>query len=495
MKKYILSIDAGTTSSRALVIDHQGVIVSKAQFEFTQFYPQPGWVEHDAIEIWETQKKAIVQALKEGGISPGDIAGIGITNQRETTVVWNRTTGLPVANAIVWQDRRTSERCDKLKADGVTDVFKKKTGLLLDAYFSGTKLEWILNDQNLRQQAENGELAFGTIDTWLIWNLSGGKDHVTDPSNASRTLLYNIHTLSWDAELMSILSIPKSLLPEVKDSSGNLARTNLDVFGAEVPISGIAGDQQAALFGQLCVEPGMVKNTYGTGCFVVMNTGNVAIDSKNGLLTTIGWKIGKEVSYALEGSIFVAGALIQWLRDELKIIDSAMEVEELASSVPDNGGVTIIPAFTGLGTPYWDQYARGAILGLTRGSGRGHIARAALEAIALRTMDVVSVMNSDSGIPVKELRVDGGASKNNLLLQIQANLLNTRIVRPKEVETTALGAAFLAGLGCGFWKNLDELSSVWSADKKFQPDNSTNIEPIKLNWTKGIKATAGWALP
>ncbi|MDX1286068.1 MAG: glycerol kinase GlpK, partial [Draconibacterium sp.] len=458
MEKYILSLDAGTTSNRAILFNHSGEIINVAQQEFEQIYPQAGWVEHNPKTIWETQLKVAKEVVQSQNISAEQIAGIGITNQRETTVVWNRETGEPIYNAIVWQDRRTASICDELKEKGHEKLFAIKTGLVIDAYFSGTKIKWILdNVEGARKLANEGKLAFGTVDTWLIWKLSGGKLHITDVSNASRTLIYNIHTLEWDSELLKILDIPKEILPEVKASSDFYGTTSKEIFDKEVPISGIAGDQQAALFGQMCIEEGMVKNTYGTGCFVVMNTGEKPIESKNKLLTTIGWQIGHKVTYALEGSIFIGGAVVQWLRDQLGIIKSSSEIEDLACQVENNGGVSFVQGFVGLGAPHWDQYATGAIIGLSRGTGKAHIARAALEAIAFRSMEVIETMVEDSGIDLNELRVDGGAAVNNLLMQIQSDSINTKVVRPKVTETTALGAAYLAGLAVGFWKNIEEI--------------------------------------
>jgi glycerol kinase len=488
MKDYILSIDAGTTSSRALIFDHEGKQVGLAQYEFSQFFPQESWVEHDAEEIWETQKKAIRDALKNANISPEQLAGIGITNQRETTVVWNKDTGKPIHNAIVWQDRRTASICDELRANGHTSLFQEKTGLVLDAYFSGTKIQWILNqDPYFHQLAEQGKLLFGTIDSWLIWNLTNGKLHITDPSNASRTLCYNIHTLRWDEELCSLLKVPMSILPQVVPSSGIAAHAKLDDWNIEVPISGIAGDQQAALFGQLCFQPGEVKNTYGTGCFCVMNTGDKPVVSQNKMLTTIAWQLDGKVTYALEGSVFIAGALIQWLRDGLEMIESAKEIEALAASVTDNGGVTFISALAGLGAPYWDPMATGAIFGITRGTTKGHIARAALEAITMRSREIIFEMQKDAGVVFKNLRVDGGASMNNLMMQIQADLLHSDVIRPKTTETTAIGAAFLAGLGTGFWKNTDELQSIWEEDKVFKPEQNPQTQRIINMWNDRMK--------
>ncbi len=494
MSKYILAIDAGTTSNRAVLVNHSGKIVETSQREFEQIFPEPAWVEHDPEEIWATQKYVIRDLLKKKSISPSEIAAIGITNQRETTIVWNRKTGKPVYNAIVWQDRRTAAFCDELKKAGHEEVIKEKTGLLLDAYFSGTKIRWILdNVPGARDEAEKGNLAFGTVDTWLVWRLTHGKQHLTEVSNASRTLLFNIHTLEWDKELLEILDIPESMLPEVKSSSELMGHTVEEHFGGEIPISGIAGDQQAALFGQMCVEPGMAKNTYGTGCFMVMNTGDKAIVSKNKLLTTIAWKINDEVSYALEGSIFIGGAVVQWLRDKLHIINSAKEVEALAASVEDNGGVYFVPAFVGLGAPHWDQYATGTITGLSRGSTDAHIARAALESIALQSMDVIQAMAEDSGINLTELRVDGGAVANNLLLQIQADVIQKKVIRPEIIETTAIGAAYLAGLAVGFWDGIDELKKQWAVERSFEPkSDSGEFDALVANWNKALSRSKNW---
>ena len=450
MEKYILALDQGTSSSRAIVFDKSGSTKAVAQKEFTQIFPKPGWVEHNPMEIWSSQASVIAEAITSIDINGLDIAAIGITNQRETTIVWDAETGDPVYNAIVWQDRRTSEYCDILKKDGLTDMIRSKTGLIIDAYFSATKIRWILeNVPGAREKAEQGKLRFGTVDTWLIWMLTRGEVHVTDVSNASRTMVYNIHDLCWDKELLELFGIPQSMMPEVKSSSEVYGYTKTTLFAHEVPIAGIAGDQQAALFGQMCTEPGAVKNTYGTGCFLLMNSGDKPITSSNNLLTTIAWKIGDKVNYALEGSIFVAGSVVQWLRDGLGIIRSSSEVEELAASVPDNGGVYFVPALTGLGAPYWDQYAQGCIHGISRGTKAAHIARAALEGIAFQTMDIVNAMQKDAGVELAELKVDGGASRNNLLMQFQADILGTSVIRPKVTETTALGAAYLAGLAVG----------------------------------------------
>ena len=488
MKKYILSIDAGTTSSRAILFDKKGNQISISQFEFNQFFPKESWVEHDPIEIWETQLKAIKNVINESKINVDEIDSIGITNQRETTVIWNKNTGQPVYNAIVWQDRRTAFICDELKANGFEKSFYDKTGLVLDAYFSGTKIKWILDsDPQVRELANNGDLLFGTIDTWLIWNLTGGKCHMTDYSNASRTLMFNIHTLKWDKELLSILNIPNTLLPEVVDSSKKIGFSEKSILGSEIQICGVAGDQQAALFGQMCINPGDVKNTYGTGCFCMMNTGKKAVKSNNKMLTTIAWKIGKETTYALEGSVFIAGALVQWLRDQLNIIKDSSEIETLASSVKDSGGVTFISALSGLGAPYWNPTATGAIMGITRGTQKGHIARAALEAIALRSLEIITEMEKDSGTKFNKLKVDGGASNNNLLMQIQSNFLKTTVVRPRTTETTALGAAFLAGLGSGFWSSSEEIKDLWKIDKVFNPSDNRNDQLVLNNWKKRIK--------
>ena len=494
MQKYILSLDAGTTSNRAILFNHSGEIVAAAQQEFEQIYPQSGWVEHNAETIWETQLKVARDVIQNAGISASQIAGIGITNQRETTVIWNCETGKPIYNAIVWQDRRTASFCDELKEKGLEKNVAEKTGLVIDAYFSGTKIKWILdNVAGARELSKSGKLAFGTVDTWLIWNLTNGKLHVTDVSNASRTLIYNIHTLKWDTELLEILDIPAKILPKVRPSSEFYGLSSIEIFGAEIPISGIAGDQQAALFGQMCIYPGMVKNTYGTGCFVVMNTGNKPIASKHKLLTTIGWQIGDEVTYAIEGSIFIGGAVVQWLRDQLGIIKSSSEIEELAKQVESSGGVSFVQGFVGLGAPHWDQYATGAIIGLRRGTGKAHIARAALEAIAFRTMEVIDVMVEDSGIELNELRVDGGAAINNLLMQIQADAIQTKVVRPKVTETTALGAAYLAGLAVGFWKNMDEIKQQWQVDRNFEPYSDTNqIKKVIKDWKRAVERSKHW---
>jgi glycerol kinase len=485
MQEYILAIDAGTTSSRAIVFNKNGETVGLSQHEFPQYFPKEGWVEHDALEIWQTQLKAMKEVIEQPNVGANAIASIGITNQRETTVLWNRETGIPVHKAIVWQDRRTAFICEQLSEH--TSTFYEKTGLILDAYFSGTKIKWIL-DQNpeLRKAAENGELAFGTIDSWLIWNLTKEAVHVTDVTNASRTLLFNIHTLQWDEELLNLLDIPKSLLPHVVSCSEKVGKTEAKLLGQEITISGIAGDQQAALFGQMCVNEGDVKNTYGTGCFCIMNTGNKAVASKNKMLTTIGYQLDGKVTYALEGSIFTAGALVQWLRDKLEIIDQASDIESLANTVDNNGGITFVPALSGLGAPYWDPQATGIIVGITRGTEKGHIARAALEAIALRTRDIIIEMEKDAGASFTSLKVDGGASNNNLLMQIQANLLQTEVIRPETTETTALGAAFFAGLAVGYWQNLEALKDIWKKDKSFFPVNNPQNDKILSQWTSRV---------
>lgn len=488
MKKYVLALDQGTTSSRTIIFGHDGEICSVAQKEFTQIFPKPGWVEHNPLEIWSSQASTIAEAVTNIGINGEQIAAIGITNQRETTIVWDAETGAPVYNAIVWQDRRTAEYCDELVAQGLTDMIRSKTGLILDAYFSGTKVRWILeNVPGAREKAEAGKLRFGTVDTWLIWNLTRGQVHVTDVSNASRTLLYNIHTLEWDKEMLELLNIPASMLPEVKSSSEVYGVTSPSLFAHEVPISGIAGDQQAALFGQMCTEPGSVKNTYGTGCFLLMNTGDKAILSKNNLLTTIAWKIGDTVNYALEGSIFVGGSVIQWLRDGLQIVKESPETEAMAESVEDNAGVYFVPALTGMGAPYWDPYAKGTITGITRGTTRAHIARAALEGIAFQTMDIVNAMKADAGVDLGDLKVDGGASKNNYLMQFQSDILDTNVVRPTCVETTAKGAAYLAGLAVGFWGSIDEIKAQWAIDKTFAPTMpAEKAQQVKDGWADAM---------
>ena len=488
-KKYILALDQGTSSSRAIVFDHDGNIRSTAQQEFTQHFPKPGWVEHDPMEIWASEAAVIAEAISKIGINGLDIAAIGITNQRETTIVWDAETGAPVYNAIVWQDRRTSEFCDSLKAKGLVDKIREKTGLIIDAYFSGTKIKWILdNVPGARERAEAGKLRFGNVDSWLVWQLTRGEVHVTDVSNASRTMLFNINTLEWDRELMELLGVPASMMPRVCSSSEVYGYTKTTIFAHEVPIAGIAGDQQAALFGQMCTTPGSVKNTYGTGCFLLMNTGEKPILSKNNLLTTVAWKIGETVNYALEGSIFVGGSVVQWLRDGLGIIRSSSEIEALATSVPDNGGVYFVPALTGMGAPYWDQYAHGVICGITRGTTAAHIARAALEGIAFQTMDIVSAMERDAGVPLAELKVDGGASRNNLMMQFQADILGANVIRPEVTETTALGACYLAGLAVGYWSSLDEIKQQWKAERTFAPSGA-DMTASKDGWKDAISRT------
>jgi len=497
MEKYILSLDSGTTSNRAILFDHSGKIVGSAQKEFDQIFPQSAWVEHDPRLIWETLLQVTRDVMHQHNVKPAQIAGIGITNQRETTIVWDRETGVPVYNAIVWQDRRTAGFCNELKERGLEKTITDKTGLIIDAYFSATKIRWILDHvEGAQQKAKAGKLLFGTVDSWLVWNLTGGKLHITDITNASRTLLFNIHTLQWDTDLLSLFNIPAEMLPEVKRSSEIYGFTEASCLGGEIAIAGIAGDQQAALFGQMCTEKGMVKNTYGTGCFVVMNTGGKPVASKNKLLTTIGWQIGNDVTYALEGSIFIGGAVVQWLRDQLGIIRSSSEIEALASEVEDNGGVSFVQGFVGLGAPHWDQYATGTIIGLTRGTGKAHIARAALEAIAFRSMEVIETMVSDSEIELSELRVDGGAAVNNLLMQIQADAIGRNVVRPKITETTALGAAYFAGLAVSFWDNIEVLRGQWQVDRTFVPGkNESGIDKTIANWKKAIERCKNWNNP
>jgi glycerol kinase len=491
MNDYILAIDAGTTSSRAILFDRKGNTVGVSQHEFTQYFPKESWVEHDATEIWETQLLAIREVLQNQSITASQIHAMGITNQRETTILWNRKTGIPVHNAIVWQDRRTASICETLEKAGKAPLFYEKTGLLLDAYFSGTKIKWILDqDPELRTQAEKGELAFGTVDSWLIWNLTQGAVHVTDVTNASRTLLFNIHSLDWDQELLDALDIPKALLPKVVSCSEKVGSTAEGLFDSSVPISGIAGDQQAALFGQMCIDTGDVKNTYGTGCFCIMNTGTTPVQSKNKMLTTIGYQLNGEVHYALEGSVFVAGAAVQWLRDQLGIISSAPEIEALAETVENNGGVTFIPALAGLGAPHWDPHATGSIIGITRGTQKGHIARATLEAIAMRTKEIITAMQKDADITFKSLKVDGGGSTNNLLMQIQSNLLGVEVIRPETTETTALGAAFFAGLASGYWPSVESLSDIWKIDKQFSPLENEETQKIVSKWNERISKTS-----
>ena len=494
MNEFILALDQGTTSSRAIVFDRNGLLVASAQKEFTQYYPKPGWVEHDPEEIWSTQAGVALEAITKAGLESSDIAAIGITNQRETTVLWNRKTGKPVYNAIVWQDRRTADYCDRLKREGKSSEILKKTGLIIDAYFSATKIRWILdNVREARKLAEDGQLAFGTIDSWLVWNLSKGKLHITDVSNASRTMLFNIHTLNWDEELLKIFNIPSAILPEVRSSSEIYGKTE-GHFSTSIPVAGIAGDQQAALFGQMCTEPGMVKNTYGTGCFMMMNIGRKPIESKSKLLTTIAWRIGNETYYALEGSIFIAGAVVQWLRDGLGIIKNSGDVEKLASKVKDTEGVYFVPAFAGLGAPYWNQHARGTLVGITRGSTSAHIARAALDSIAYQTLEVLLAMQKDSGIDIRELRVDGGATINNNLMQFQADLLQSKVVRPKITETTALGAAYLAGLAVNYWSNINEIRQQWQIDRTFSPQIKENeTHSLIKGWHRAVNAARAWA--
>ena len=491
--RYVLALDQGTTSSRAILFDRSGTPCAVAQQEFPQRFPEPGWVEHDAIEIWGSQAGVMHEVLAKANASARDVAAIGITNQRETTVVWDRATGRPIANAIVWQDRRTAPMCDALRAEGKESSFAERTGLVLDAYFSGTKLKWLLdNVPGARERAHRGELAFGTIDSWLIWQLTGGRVHATDPSNASRTLLFDIRRGAWSDELCAALDVPPSMLPKVVRSSGVCAETAID--GVAVPVAGIAGDQQAALFGQACLEPGLAKNTYGTGCFLLLNTGPDAVASRNSLVTTVAWQCDGPLQYALEGSVFVAGAVVQWLRDGLKVIRTAAEVEALAASVPDNGGVYLVPAFTGLGAPHWDPYARGSIFGLTRGATSAHLARAALESIALQSADVLDAMQKDAGITLSELRVDGGAAANDLLMQIQADVLGVPVVRPKVLETSALGAAYLAGIATGFWQGSDELRRNWQVDRRFEPSMAPDrVAALRARWDKAVERAKAWA--
>lgn len=494
-KKYILAFDQGTTSSRAIVFDQAGSIISIAQKEFSQKFPNSGWVEHDANEIWSTQIGVAAEAVAKSKIEPENIVAIGITNQRETTVVWERATGKPIYNAIVWQDRRTTDYCKELKRSGKDKLIKEKTGLVVDSYFSATKIKWLLdNVEGAREKAEKGELCFGTIDTWLLWNLTRGEAHATDVSNASRTMICNIQTLEWDDELLKLFDIPKSLLPEIKSSSEIYGYAKNVISDANIPIAGIAGDQQSALFGQMCTQSGMVKNTYGTGCFMLMNTGEKMIPSKNNLLTTVAWKVGGVTNYALEGSVFIGGAVVQWLRDGLGIIKNSGDVEELAAKVSDSDGVYIVPAFTGLGTPYWNGNARGTIVGLTRGSTAAHITRAALDSIAFQSMDVLKAMEADSGISIKEFRVDGGATVNDKLMQFQSDILNTNVIRPEITETTALGAAYLAGLAVKFWESIDEIQSQWKVNKTFSPEiDDQKREELTKEWTRAVKAAQAWA--
>ncbi len=487
-EKYILALDQGTTSSRAIIFNHNGEICSVAQKEIRQIFPKPGWVEHDPIEIWSTQLSVASEAIAKFGINPSKIAAIGIANQRETTILWSKKTGKPVYNAIVWQDHRTAEMCDKLISEGSDLIVKQKTGLEVDAYFSATKISWILNNvKGARNMAEKGELAFGTVDSWLLWNLTDGKEHSTDVTNASRTMLFNIHSLCWDKELLKIFDIPENILPQVKSNSHQFNRTSRKLISARIPVCGIAGDQQAAMFGQMCIKPGMVKNTYGTGCFIMANTGNTPVISNNKLITTIAWKIENETTYALEGSVFVAGAVVQWLRDNLNIINSAKQVEGVAGRVDDNGGVYFVPAFTGLGAPHWNQHARGMIYGISRGTTKAHIARAALESIAYQSYDVIKAMEKDIGSNIDYIRADGGASANPILMQFQSDILATRVERPKILETTALGVAYMAGLNIGFWKNKEEIQNGWSVDREFYPVmNQKNVETLIKNWHNAI---------
>lgn len=493
--KYILALDQGTTSSRSIVFDHEGRILGSAQREFKQHYPRPGWVEHDPEEIWVTQLATAREALQQAKASAGDLAAIGSTNQRETTVLWDRHTGKPVHHAIVWQDRRTAAICAEIRNGKWAAELSQRTGLVPDPYFSGTKIKWLLDENDeLRQRAERGEIAFGTVDSWLIWKLTGGKVHATDCSNASRTMLYNIHKLEWDADILARLNVPPAVLPEVRSSSGSFGVAMAEHLGAEVPITGVAGDQQAALFGQACFQPGMLKNTYGTGCFVLLNTGTEAVHSKSGLLTTIAWRLGDEpVQYAIEGSVFIAGAAVQWLRDELQIITSSSQIEKLAMQVTDNGGVYFVPAFVGLGSPYWDTQARGTIVGLTRGANRGHFARAALEAIAYQSRDLMDAMQRDAGTTLSALRVDGGAAVNDFLMQFQSDILNLPVVRPAVTETTALGAAYLAGLAVGYWKNCEKVARNWQVERRFHPKMTPDRrQELYTNWQRAVERARGW---
>ena len=497
MGRYVLALDQGTTSSRAILFDHGGRVVAVKNQEFRQIYPRPGWVEHDPYDIWHSQLQVAREVMQMAGVGPGDIAAIGITNQRETTLVWDRATGDPLHNAIVWQDRRTADLCGRIKDQGQEALFREKTGLVVDPYFSGTKIAWLLdNVPGLRARAERGEVAFGTVDTWLIWKLTGGRVHATDYSNASRTLIFNIHTCDWDDELLGILGIPRAMLPEARPSSGVYGETDPAVLDGAIPIAGVAGDQQAALFGQACFSPGMAKNTYGTGCFMLMNTGRRAVPSQKGLLTTIAWGVDGTVEYALEGSIFIAGAVVQWLRDELKIIEKAADTEPLARSVDDTGGVYLVPAFAGLGAPYWDPYARGTIVGITRGTGRAHLARAALESIAYQTRDVLDAMQADSGIRLEALRVDGGAVVNDFLMQFQADVLGVPVDRPVVNETTALGAAYLAGLAVGFWESREQIQQLWQRDRRFEPqmDEATR-QALYGGWQRAVERSRSWEQP
>jgi glycerol kinase len=494
MPEYILSLDQGTTSSRAIVFNRDGELVALAQKEFTQIFPQSGWVEHDPMEIWSSQTMVATEAVLKAGLTPHDIAAIGITNQRETTILWNKETGKPVYNAIVWQDRRTAAHCDALKKSGHDQLIREKTGLIVDAYFSATKIKWMLDHvPGVKELAAAGKLAFGTVDSWLLWNLTGSSVHATDVTNASRSMLFNIHSMQWDAELLELFEIPAGILPAVRSSSEVYGKTAGKIWAGQIPIAGIAGDQQAALFGQMCTEPGMVKNTYGTGCFLLMNTGSKPILSRNELVTTVAWKIQDEVQYALEGSIFIGGAVVQWMRDGLGILSSSGDIEEKALKVSDNGGVYLVPAFAGLGAPHWNQQARGMMVGISRGTTAAHIARAALESIALQTMEVLRAMEADCGAAIPELRVDGGATVNDLLMQIQADVLGVKVVRPKLTETTAMGAAYLAGLATGFWKSIGEIQQQWKTGRCFYTDEKNNTAALVQGWNKAIKACKAWA--
>lgn len=497
MPSYILALDQGTTSSRAILFDRQGRIVSMAQREFEQIYPSPGHVEHDPEAIWNSQLRVAQEALARANVTAEQVAALGLTNQRETTILWEKSTGKPVANAIVWQSRITAGICDLLKSQGLEPLFRKKTGLVVDAYFSGTKIKHLLDTiPGLRERAERGEILFGTVDTFLIWQLTGGKVHATDHSNASRTLLFNIHTLDWDDELLRILGVPRAMLPAVKPSSGLLGHTRPDLFGKPIPIAGCAGDQQAATFGQACFDPGSAKNTYGTGCFMLMNTGHVPVESQNQLLTTIGWYVDGKVTYCLEGAVFIAGAVVQWLRDGLRVIQSSAEIERLAASVPDAGGVYFVPAFVGLGAPHWDPYARGSLFGLTRNTQTGHLARAALESMAFQTLDLLDAMQKDASVPLRTLRVDGGAAVNNLLMQFQADLLGVPVLRPVVAETTALGAAYLAGLAVGYWNGLKDITANWALERKFEPTMTAGVrEKLHRGWKKAVARSLAWEEP
>jgi glycerol kinase len=496
MEQFILALDQGTTSSRAMLFNKKGEIVSVAQKEFRQIYPKPGWVEHDAQEIWSSQAGVAAEAVASAGVNGKALSGIGITNQRETTVVWDRESGKPIYNAIVWQDRRTSDYCDQLREEGHAEMIKDKTGLVIDSYFSGTKVKWILdNVEGAREKAEKGELAFGTIDTWLIWNFTQGELHITDVTNASRTMLFNINKMDWDDELLELMDIPKNMLPDVKQSSEEYGRTKTTLFASKVPIAGIAGDQQAALFGQMCTEPGMVKNTYGTGCFMLMNVGEKPIKSENNLLTTVAWKINGNTEYALEGSVFIGGAVVQWLRDEMSIIQESKDIEYFANKVEDSDGVYLVPAFAGLGAPHWRQHARGIMVGITRGTNRAHLARAAQDSIAYQVMDLLNAMKADAGIEVKELRVDGGATVNDTLMQFQSDLLaDVPVIRPVITETTALGAAYLAGLAVGYWDDIEEIRKLWQVDRQFdQQKEQVEVDKLTKGWQRAVNAAITWA--